>query len=209
LGQLSHLLDLILQSSRYWPPESCGLRIPAGGTKQQIRRPSGGAAARQKHQGCTRWNFTGQRPQWNDKSLRIRQSKYQRQMNCGAVMQEITDIRITLKMLGSVRALPSKQRKDIGELSHATSILIGVLRAKPYNLLVRQLTLPIVIESDADGYYVSCPALQGCYSQGDTYEQAVANIQDAIRLHIDDRIADGEEIPEYVSVSLSTVEVSM
>jgi predicted RNase H-like HicB family nuclease len=76
-------------------------------------------------------------------------------------------------------------------------------------LLVRQLTLPIVIESDADGYYVSCPALQGCYSQGDTYEQAVANIQDAIRLHIDDRIADGEEIPEYVSVSLSAVEVSM
>jgi predicted RNase H-like HicB family nuclease len=72
-----------------------------------------------------------------------------------------------------------------------------------------QLTLPIVIEADADGYFVSCPALQGCYSQGDTYEEAVANIKDAIRLHIDDRIADGEEIPEYVSVSLSTVEVTM
>ena len=42
-----------------------------------------------------------------------------------------------------------------------------------------------------------------------TYEEAVANIKDAIRLHIDDRIADGDEIPEYVSVSLSTVEVTM
>jgi predicted RNase H-like HicB family nuclease len=72
---------------------------------------------------------------------------------------------------------------------------------------MRQLTLPIVIEGDADGYFVSCPALQGCYSQGDTYEEAVENIKDAIRLHLQDRIASGEEIPEHVSVSLSTVEV--
>ncbi len=47
------------------------------------------------------------------------------------------------------------------------------------------------------------PTLQGCYSQGDTYEEAVENIKDAIRLHIADRLADGEEIPQQVSVSLS------
>jgi predicted RNase H-like HicB family nuclease len=69
--------------------------------------------------------------------------------------------------------------------------------------------LPIVIEGDADGYFVSCPALQGCYSQGDTYEEAVENIKDAIRLRLQDRIASGEEIPEHVSVSLSTVEVAV
>jgi len=69
------------------------------------------------------------------------------------------------------------------------------------------LTLPIVVEADTDGYYVYCPSLQGCYSQGDTYEEAVKNIKDAIRLHIEDRLGDGEEIPERVSVSLSTVEV--
>jgi len=74
---------------------------------------------------------------------------------------------------------------------------------------MKQLTLPIIIEADADGYFVSCPSLQGCYSQGDTYEQAVENIKDAIRLHIEDRLADGEEIPERVSVSLSTVEVAV
>jgi len=74
---------------------------------------------------------------------------------------------------------------------------------------MRQLTLPIVIEGDADGYFVSCPALQGCYSQGGTYEEAVENIKDAIRLHLQDRIASGEEIPEHVSVSLSTVEVAV
>jgi len=71
-----------------------------------------------------------------------------------------------------------------------------------------QLTLPIIIESDSDGYFVSCPSLQGCYSQGDTYEEAVENIKDAVRSHIEDRIADGEEIPQ-VSVSLSTVEIAV
>jgi len=74
---------------------------------------------------------------------------------------------------------------------------------------MRQLTLPIVLEADSDGYFVSCPALQGCYSQGDTYEEAVENIKDAIRLHLQDRIASGEDLPEHISVSLSTVEVAV
>lgn len=51
-------------------------------------------------------------------------------------------------------------------------------------------TLPIVIEKDADGYFVQCPTLQGCYTQGETYEEALANIRDAITLHIQDRQAN-------------------
>jgi predicted RNase H-like HicB family nuclease len=87
--------------------------------------------------------------------------------------------------------------------------MIGLLEGRAYNRnIMKNITLPIVIEGDSDGYFVSCPALQGCYSQGDTYEEAVANIKDAIRLHIEDRLADGEEIPQ-TSVSLSTVEVAV
>lgn len=78
-----------------------------------------------------------------------------------------------------------------------------------YNYRMKQLTLPVIVESDADGYFVSCPALQGCCSQGDTYEEAIENIKDAIRLHIEDHLASGEEVPEHVSVSLSTVEVAI
>jgi len=74
---------------------------------------------------------------------------------------------------------------------------------------MKHLTFPIIVEADSDGYYVSCPALQGCYSQGDTYEEAVTNIKDAIRLHVEDRLANGEEMPEHVAVSLSTVEVAV
>jgi predicted RNase H-like HicB family nuclease len=40
-------------------------------------------------------------------------------------------------------------------------------------------------------------------------QEAVTNIKDAIRLHIEDRLADGEELPENVAVSLSTVEVGV
>ena len=74
---------------------------------------------------------------------------------------------------------------------------------------MQRLTLAVILESDEDGYFVSCPALQGCYSQGETYEEAMANIKDAMRLHIEDRRANGEEVPQPVSVSLSTVEVTV
>lgn len=84
-----------------------------------------------------------------------------------------------------------------------------VSQQSAYNLNMKHLTFPIILEADADGYYVSCPALQGCYSQGDTYEEAVTNIKDAIRLHLEDRLAGGEELPEHVAVSLSTVEVAV
>lgn len=39
-----------------------------------------------------------------------------------------------------------------------------------------------VIERDANGYYAYCPELPGCQTQGDTFEEAVANIREAIEL---------------------------
>jgi predicted RNase H-like HicB family nuclease len=52
---------------------------------------------------------------------------------------------------------------------------------------MKHYTLPIIIARDADGFFVSCPALQGCYSQGSTYYEALDSIRDAIRLHLEDR----------------------
>jgi len=45
-----------------------------------------------------------------------------------------------------------------------------------------------VIEKDHAGYFAFCPKLQGCYTQGKTYEEAVKNIDDAIKLHLQDRL---------------------
>ena len=67
----------------------------------------------------------------------------------------------------------------------------------------------IIIEKDEEGYFASCPELQGCYSQGDTYEEAIENIKDAIRLHIEDRLGCGEEIPQTKYVSLTSLEVAV
>ena len=40
----------------------------------------------------------------------------------------------------------------------------------------------ILIEQDEDGMYIAeCPALQGCYTQGETFEEALENIQEALR----------------------------
>jgi predicted RNase H-like HicB family nuclease len=55
--------------------------------------------------------------------------------------------------------------------------------------------LTCVIEKDEDGYSAYCPQLQGCYTQGDTYDEAVANLRDAVRLHIEDRLSEKEPVP--------------
>ena len=53
----------------------------------------------------------------------------------------------------------------------------------------------VVIEKDKEGFFAFTPELQGCYSQGDTCEQAIENIRDAIVLHVEDRLDSGEEVP--------------
>jgi predicted RNase H-like HicB family nuclease len=46
---------------------------------------------------------------------------------------------------------------------------------------------PVVLEQDpeAGGYVVSCPTLQGCVSQGETEEEALENIKDAIKTYLE------------------------
>lgn len=45
---------------------------------------------------------------------------------------------------------------------------------------------PVIIEQEGDGYVVSCPVFQGCYSQGNSIEEALLNIKEAIELCLDD-----------------------
>jgi predicted RNase H-like HicB family nuclease len=53
---------------------------------------------------------------------------------------------------------------------------------------MRNYRFSVVVEKDADGYFAFCPELQGCYSQGSTYEEVLENIRDATQLHIQDRL---------------------
>jgi predicted RNase H-like HicB family nuclease len=56
-------------------------------------------------------------------------------------------------------------------------------------------------------FIASCPALQGCYSQGDTYEQALENLKDAIKLHIEARQSLGEPIP--IEIAIDRIEINV
>lgn len=42
-----------------------------------------------------------------------------------------------------------------------------------------------IIERDENGYYAYVPALKGCVSQGDTYEEALENIKEATELYLE------------------------
>jgi predicted RNase H-like HicB family nuclease len=58
-----------------------------------------------------------------------------------------------------------------------------------------------VIERDKEGYFAFCPELQGCYTQGDNYEEVLENLRDAIRLYVEDRLSSGEDISQVDSIS--------
>ena len=67
----------------------------------------------------------------------------------------------------------------------------------------------VIVEKDKDGYFAFSPDLKGCYTQGESYEEVIENIRDAIRLHIEDRLADGEQITLPDTVSLTSLEVAV
>lgn len=64
---------------------------------------------------------------------------------------------------------------------------------------MKQLTYTIEIhpaEEGEKGFWVSVPALEGCFSQGETYEDAVANAHEAIACYLEALVKRGENLPE-------------
>jgi predicted RNase H-like HicB family nuclease len=58
----------------------------------------------------------------------------------------------------------------------------------------------VLIQPDEDGVYVAeCPSLPGCVSQGETREEAVANIQEAIEGYLESLKAHGDPIPPAIT----------
>lgn len=56
----------------------------------------------------------------------------------------------------------------------------------------------VALKKSEDGYSVSVPGLPGCWSQGDTEQEALANIEEAIReyLEVAATLVEGSEIRE-------------
>ena len=76
----------------------------------------------------------------------------------------------------------------------------------------KNLIFSVIVEKDKDGYFAECRGLQGCYTQGKTYEEVMKNIREVIGLHIEDRIERGDFIASssgQSDVSLTTFSLAV
>ena len=65
----------------------------------------------------------------------------------------------------------------------------------------------VVIEKDEYGYYAFCHELEGCQSQGDTFEEALSNVKEAIELYLETLVLD--ERKQYLSHEIYTTSVEV
>ena len=66
----------------------------------------------------------------------------------------------------------------------------------------------IVLETDeGGGYVVSVPALPGCFTQGETREEAIENAREAISLYVDELRSRGEPVPVEVKTETEVLDL--
>ena len=67
----------------------------------------------------------------------------------------------------------------------------------------------VILEpNEVGGYTAIVPLLPGCISEGDTKEETLANIKEAIELYIESLRADGESVPTEETIEEAVVEVT-
>jgi predicted RNase H-like HicB family nuclease len=70
-----------------------------------------------------------------------------------------------------------------------------------------KVSLPVILSEGEDGYIIAeVPIIPGCISQGRTAEEALVNIREAAVLCLENRDAEGWQLP--ASYALEEIEVS-
>jgi predicted RNase H-like HicB family nuclease len=89
--------------------------------------------------------------------------------------------------------MPPLPRITGRDLARALGSVVTVMRMRPMR------TYTIVAEpEDGGGYYVTVPALPGCFTRGSTLEECRDRAVEAIQVHIAGLQADGEPVPQEV-----------
>jgi predicted RNase H-like HicB family nuclease len=76
----------------------------------------------------------------------------------------------------------------LGEIVEGLKGEVSALqREKKYEVTVRGKKYAVVLHPDTEdgGYWIECPSLPGCASQGDTIEETLEMIKDAIKGHLE------------------------
>ena len=65
--------------------------------------------------------------------------------------------------------------------------VLSLREERKYTVAVRGKKYPVILHPDMEdgGYWIECPSLPGCASQGDTVEEALEMIKDAIKGHLE------------------------
>ena len=72
---------------------------------------------------------------------------------------------------------------------------------------MRAMKVSVVIEKDENGYYAYSPEFDGCQSQGATFEEALANVREAVELYVE--TLTPEEARERLSLEVVTTSVEV
>ena len=66
----------------------------------------------------------------------------------------------------------------------------------------------VILEPEEEGgYHASCPLLPGCHSEGESIEEALHNVHEAVGLYVESLVAHGEPVPEEAGLLILTAEV--
>lgn len=65
----------------------------------------------------------------------------------------------------------------------------------------------VVIEKDEHGYYAYCPELDGCQTQGESLEEVMGNMKEALALYLE--TMDEDDIKERFSKEILTTSLEV
>lgn len=74
-----------------------------------------------------------------------------------------------------------------------------VVKTKNYKFLA------VINPAEEGGFYAYCPLLPGCVTQGETYAETIANIEEAIELYLEVATEVGDPIPQEAVIDESFV----
>ena len=69
-------------------------------------------------------------------------------------------------------------------------------RNEPLNVCGMTCNYTVILEKEpGGGYHAFCPALKGCHTDGETADEAMRSIREAIELYLESLIAHDEPVP--------------